>query len=175
MKIAVIQPPGTWDPQNKKIIEFKLNMSQFSVVDKVYFFKQTSELICSNLIGTTVSKDKLFRDFKKLESKMKNKQAEKKALQIKRSELEKKILEINKGDGNDAFNSLIQEKDIEIQNLKKQLKLPHEGLVQTLELKTVLQENEVLQTELQNTKAIAGMIKDHNSTLEDQVKILKKK
>ena len=58
MKIAVIQPPSIVDPQNKKIIEFKLNMSQFSVVDKVDFFKQTSELICSNLISTIVSKDK---------------------------------------------------------------------------------------------------------------------
>lgn len=47
-----------------KISEFKLNMSQFSVVDKVDFFKQTSELIFSNLINTYVSKDKLFKDFK---------------------------------------------------------------------------------------------------------------
>ena len=80
MKIAVIQPPGTWDPQNKKIIEFKLNMSQFSVVDKVDFFKQTSELIFSNMINTTISKDKSFIDFKKLENELKTEQAEKKAL-----------------------------------------------------------------------------------------------
>ena len=71
MKIVVIQPTTVGDVQNKKIIEFKLNMNQFSVVDKVDFFKQTSELICSNLINTTVSKDKLFRDFKKLEGKLK--------------------------------------------------------------------------------------------------------
>ena len=67
-------------------------MNQFSVVDKVYLFKQTSELIFSNLISTIVSKYKLFRDFKKLESKLKIEQAEKKALQIKRVELEKNIL-----------------------------------------------------------------------------------
>ena len=70
MKIVVIQLSGTGDPQNKKINEFKLNMSQFNVVDKVDFLKQTSELIFSNLISTTVSKDKLFRDFKKLENKL---------------------------------------------------------------------------------------------------------
>ena len=115
MKITIIQPLGIGDPQNKKIIEFKLNMSQFSVVDKVDLFKQTSELICSNLISTYVSKDKLFRDFEKLENKLKTKQAEKKALQIKKTELEKKIMEINKDVGNDTINSLIQEKDIEIQ------------------------------------------------------------
>ena len=55
-------------------------MNQFSVVDKADFFKQTSELIFSNLISTTVSKDKLFRDFKKLENKLKTEQAEKKLL-----------------------------------------------------------------------------------------------
>ena len=62
-------------------------MNQFSVVDKVEFFKQTSELICFNLINTTVSKYKLFRDFRKLEGKLKTEQAEKKALQIKKKEL----------------------------------------------------------------------------------------
>ena len=107
MKITVIQPPRIGDPQNKKITGFKLNMSQFSVVDKVDFLKQTSEIIFSNLIRTIVSKDKLFRDFKKLENKLKIEQAEKKALQIKKSELEKKIMEINKGAGNDTINTLI--------------------------------------------------------------------
>ena len=64
-------------------------MNQFSVVDKVDFFKQTNELICSNLINTTVYKDKLFRDFRKLEGRLKTEQAEKKALQIKKTELGK--------------------------------------------------------------------------------------
>lgn len=122
IKIVVIQPPGTGDPQNKKIAEFNLNMSQFSVVDKVDFFKQISELIYSNMISNNVTKGKSFRDFKKLERKLKTEKAKKKALQNKRSELEKKILEIKKGDGNDAFNNSIQDKDIEIQNLKKKLK-----------------------------------------------------
>ena len=68
MKIAVIQLLGIGDPQNKKITEFNLNMSHFSVVDKVDLFKKTSDLICSNLISTFVSKDKLFRYIKKLEN-----------------------------------------------------------------------------------------------------------
>ena len=89
-----------------------MNMNQFSVVDKVDLFKQTSELICSNLINTTVSKDKLFRNFKKLEGKLKTKQIEKKALRIKREEIENKILEINKAASNEAFNDIIQEKDV---------------------------------------------------------------
>ena len=39
MKIAVIQPPIVGDPQTKKVTEFKLNMSQFSIVEKVDLFK----------------------------------------------------------------------------------------------------------------------------------------
>ena len=39
MKIVVIQPPVTGDPQGKKIIEFKLNMSQFRIIYKVYLFR----------------------------------------------------------------------------------------------------------------------------------------
>ena len=138
MKIVVIQPAIVGEAQKKKIIELKLNMNQFSVVDKVYFFKQTSELICSNLISTSVSKDKLVRDFKKLEGKIKIEQAEKKDLQIKKAELEKMIVEINQGNTSEVMNMMVEEKEAKIQNLKKQLKLPVESPVQTIELKTVL-------------------------------------
>ena len=53
--------------------------------------------------------------------------------------------------------------------------MPSEGPIQTVELKIVLQEKEVLQTELQNTKVIVGTIKDQKSSLEDQIKTLKEK
>ena len=119
MKIVVIQPATIGQAQRNKIIKFKLNMNEFSVVDKVDLFKQTSELICSNLISTSVAKDKLFRDFKKLEGNIKTEQAEKKALQIKKAELEKKIVEINQGNALEAMNKLVEEKEVEIQNLKK--------------------------------------------------------
>ena len=75
-----MQPPITGDPQTKKVTEFKLNMSQFSIVDKVDFFKQTSEIISFDLINTSISKDKLQRDLRKLENKLKTEQVEKKAL-----------------------------------------------------------------------------------------------
>ena len=39
MKIVVIQPTTVGEAQRKKITEFKLNMNQFSVVDKVEFSK----------------------------------------------------------------------------------------------------------------------------------------
>ena len=112
------------------------------MVDKVYFFKQTSEMICSNLINTTVSKDKLFRYFRKLEGRLNTEQAEKKALQIKKTELEKKIVEINQGEGNEAMNKIVHEKQVEIQNLRKQLNI-------------------------QNIKAIVGTIRDEKAILED--------
>ena len=70
---------------------------------------------------------------------------------------------------------MVEEKEAEIQNLKKQLKLLVESLVQTIELKIVLQEKEDLQTELQNTKAIVGTIKDEKEALEDQIKKLNEK
>lgn len=59
--------------------------------------------------------------------------------------------------------------------MKKQLKLPSEGVVQTIELKIVLQEKEVLQIESQNTKSIFGTIRDEKDALEDQIKTLKEK
>ena len=46
-------------------------MGQFSVVDRVDLFKQINEIICFDLIRTSLSKDKLQRDFKRLENKLK--------------------------------------------------------------------------------------------------------
>ena len=63
MKIATIQPSLVGDPSKERVIEFKLNMSHFSVLDRVDFFKQTSELIFSDLINVSVSKEKIQRDF----------------------------------------------------------------------------------------------------------------
>ena len=90
MEIVVIQPPITGDPQRKMIAEFKLNMSQFSIVDIVDLFKQTRELTCSELISTSVSKENLQRDYRKLESKLKTEQGEKKTLQIKKNNINRK-------------------------------------------------------------------------------------
>lgn len=64
-------------------------------------------MICSDLISTSVSKDKLQRYFKRLENKLKTESAEKKALLINKSELEKKIKEISKGKVKDNLNGLI--------------------------------------------------------------------
>ena len=50
-----------------------------------------------------------------------------------------------------------------------------ESPVQTVELKAILQEKEVLQTKLQNTKAIVGTIRDEKAALEDQIKNLNEK
>ena len=84
MRIAVIQPPKVGDMPNETITEFKFNMGQFSVVYKVDLFKQTSDMICSDLISTFVYKDKLQRDFKRLQNKLKTESADKKALLIKK-------------------------------------------------------------------------------------------
>lgn len=89
-------------------------MNQFSISDKVDLFKQTSELICSNLISASVSKDRLQKDYKKLEHKLKTEVVEKKAMQIKKIELEKKVLQINKGNADDALNKIVLEKEAEI-------------------------------------------------------------
>ena len=141
---------------NEKITEFKFNMDEFGVVDKVDLFKQTSEMICFDLIRTSVSRDKLQRDFKRLEKKLKTKSAEKKALLIKKSELEKKIKEMSKGKWKETLNSLIVEKDAEIQSMRKKLKIPHDAHVEIAELKVVLQEKQALETKLQDIKVIAG-------------------
>ena len=115
-------------------------MNQFSISDKVDLFKQTSELIWSDLISASVAKDRMQKHYKKLENKLKTEVVEKKAMHIKNIELEKKVLQITKGNADDALNKIILEKEAEIQNLKKKLKLPHDSPVETVQIKVVLEE-----------------------------------
>ena len=122
MKIAVIESSSTSGLPSENVIEFKLDIGQFNVMDRVDFFKQTSELICSDLVNVSISKKKLQNNFKKLESKLKTEIAKKKALHIKKTELEKKIVELNKDSGNEVITSLLHEKDVEIQALKEETK-----------------------------------------------------
>ena len=58
---------------------------------------------------------------------------------------------------------------MEIQALKKKLKMPHDAHVQTIELETILQEKEILENELQNTKATVGTFKGQNEELEQKI------
>ena len=140
LKVAIIQPLKAKGTSEDKVTEIKFNMNQFSISDKFDTFKQTSELICSNLISALVAKDRLQKDYKKLENKLKTEAAKKKAMQIKKIELEKKVLQVTKGNADDALNKIILEKEAKIQNLKKKLKLPHDSSMETVELKVVLEE-----------------------------------
>lgn len=173
MKVDVIQCPVRGETPNKKITKFKLNMSQFSVVDKVDFFKQTSELIFSNLITNSASKDKLYRDYKKLENKLRTEAAEKKPVQIKKAKIDKKILEQNKETGSNNMTLFLQERDTKILNPKKKMKIPNDGHLQTTELKTVLEEKESLQKQLLDNKVTIATFIEHKKVLEDKIKILK--
>ena len=144
-------------------------MNQFSISDKVDLFKQTSELICSGLISASVGKDKLQKDYKKLENKLKTEVAEKKAMQIKKIELENKVLQITKGNADESLTKIISENEAEIQNLKKKPKLPHDSSMETIELKVVLEEKQNLEIELQNAKAMVGTMQNRKEELEQEI------
>ena len=150
-------------------------MVQFSIVDKVDFFKQTSELIYSALIGTSVSMDKCFRENKKLQDKVKTQNVEKRALQIKKDQLEKKLLEQSKQSGDNNMTLLIQDKDVEISSLKKKLKIPQETYVETSELKTVMEEKKSLQKQLIDSQANYTVCNNQKLLLEEQIKLLQEK
>ena len=66
-----------------------------------------------------------------MENKLKTEAVEKKAMQIKKIELENKVLQITKGNVDNALKKIILQKEAEIQNLKKKLKLPHDSSVET--------------------------------------------
>ena len=172
MKVAIIQPFKVKNVLEDKVTEIKISMNQFSISDKVDMFKHRSELICLDLISASVAKDRLQKDYKKLENKLKTKVAEKKVIEIKKIELEKKVLQITNGNADIPLNRIILEKEVGIQNLKKKLKLPHDSHVETIELKVVLEEKN-LETKFQNAKAMVGTMQIKKEELEQEIQLLK--
>ena len=114
MKVAIIQPFKVKNVLEDKVTEIKISMNQFSISDKVDMFKHRSELICLDLISASVAKDRLQKDYKKLENKLKTKVAEKKVIEIKKIELEKKVLQITNGNADIPLNRIILEKEVGI-------------------------------------------------------------
>ena len=57
--------------------------------------------------------------------------------------------------------------------MKKKLKIPHDSHIETVELKVVLQENQALETKLQDTKTIVGTFLNQKEVLESKIQILK--
>jgi len=53
------------------------------------------------------------------------------------------------------------------------MKIPNDGNLQTIELKTVLEEKESLQKQLLDNKATIATFTEQNKVLEDQIKLLK--
>ena len=84
LKVAIIQPSKAKNVSKEKVTEIKFNMNQFSISDKVDLFKQTSELICLDLISASVAKYRLQKDYKKLENKLKTKLRRRKRFRSKR-------------------------------------------------------------------------------------------
>jgi cell division septum initiation protein DivIVA len=56
---------------------------------------------------------------------------------------------------------------------EEKLKISHDSHVEIAELKVVLQENEALENELKDTKAIVGTFQNQKEELESQIQILK--
>ena len=127
------------------------------------------------MIATSVSKEKIFRENKKLQDKVKTQNAEKRALQIKKDQLEKKLLEQSKQNGDNNMTLLIQDKDAEISSLKKKLKIPQEAYVQTSKLKTVMEEKESLQKQLIDGQDNYAVCNNQKLLLEEQIKLLQEK
>lgn len=68
---------------------------------------------------------------------------------------------------------LLQERDTEILDLKKELKIPQDGHLQATKLKKVLEEKESLQKQLLDNKATIATFTEQKKVLEDQIKLLK--
>jgi hypothetical protein len=127
------------------------------------------------LIATSVSKDKLFRENKKLQDKVNTQNPEKRDLQIKKDRLEKKLLDQSKQNGDNNMTLLIQDKDTKISSLKKNLKISQEAYVQTSELKIVMEEKESLQKQLIDSQANFAACNNQKILLEEQIKLLQEK
>jgi len=120
------------------------------------FHDQVIGILQRDVEKTRVSEKKLQYKLDKVEKKLKQEKTIVKAKHNKVKEYEHKIIHLGSHPNNEAtIKSVLTDKDKEILNLKRKLKIPEIQMVQTLELLLEESENERLVKQIEDANQLA--------------------
>ena len=134
---------------DKKVSEMEAKLDKISVPDKIQLHKQTTDVICSDLLHAIMKINKLQSLVDKMEVQLKHERVENKANLIQIKKLQGDVVSLGVKPGNmKETKKLIEEKDNTIQVLKKKLKVPNAEHAQSSELFALQEEEEFFYQEM---------------------------
>ena len=102
-----------------------MNLKKFQKIDKVNFFRQTSDIICNEVIQSIKIEKKTRVALQRLEYLWKEEKVTMKSKQVIIRTLEEKITTLGVNPWNSApATNILKENENEITTLKKKLKIP---------------------------------------------------
>ena len=151
-----------------------MNLENVSTTDIIHLNRETSDILNTRLLKATLQISKLEAGKAKTLDLLRKVRVENKALKIQINNLQNESLQIDglayKGD---LAQRLLEEKEKEIQVLKRKLKIPSTQLIQTTELVEFNKEKETLNTELTDCKDKLLKLEEKERQGEVDTKLLK--
>ena len=130
-----------------KVSEVNVNLENIPTTDMIHLHREIGDIIYTKLLKSTLQVSKLESNKKKFQDLLQKEKVDNKALK-------EELLKVDGQSGKGAVaQNLFDEKEKEVQVLKKKLKIPSTQLIQTSELTKFEKEKEALNTELINCKA----------------------
>ena len=157
-----------------KVSEVNVNLRKVPTTDIIHLNRETSDILNARLLKSTLQISKLEASKTKTLDLLRKVRVENKALKAQINNLQNEVVKIE-GPAPKGFlaQKLLNEKEKEIQILKKKLKIPSTQLAQTNELVEFKKEKETLNTELTECKAKMLKIEEKEREWEVDTKLLK--
>ena len=137
-----------------KVSEVNVNLENIPTTYMIHFHRETGDILYTRLLKSTLQVSKLGSNKKRGQDLLRKEKFENKALWIKIKKLQDDLLKLDgQLDKGAVAQNLFDEKEKEVQVLKKKLKIPSTQLIQTLELTEFEKEKEALNIELTDCKS----------------------
>ena len=137
-----------------KVSEVSVNLSKVPTTDIIHLNKETGDILNTRFLKATIQVSKLEESKEKTLNLLRKMRVENKALKTQINSLQNEAMQMeglaHKGS---LAHKLLDDKEKEIQTLKKKLKIPATQLAQAEELVDFEREKETLNPELTNCKA----------------------
>ena len=156
-----------------KVSKVNVNLENIHTTVMIHFHREIGDILYTRLLKSTLQVSNLESKKKRAQDLLRKEKVENKALRIKIKKLEDNLLKVDgQSDKGAVTQKLLDEKEKEVQVLKKKLKIPSTQLIQTSELTEFQKEKEALNIELTNCKAKLLKLEEKEKQWEKYAKLL---
>ena len=157
-----------------KVSKVRVNLEEVPTPDIIHLNKETSDILNIRLLKATLQMSKMESSKTKTQGLLRKVRVENKALKVQFQKLQDESIKVDgQVDKGALAQKLLEEKEREIQVLKKKLKIPSTQLMQTAELFEFEKEKQALNTELTDWKDKLLKLEEKEKQWEKEAKFLR--